>query len=36
MHAVKLITPGVLVAMIVGVVVFWLVFRYIFRKPGGK
>jgi hypothetical protein len=30
MHAVKLITPGIILAMAIGLVVFWLIFKYIF------
>ncbi len=33
MHATSLITPGVMVAMAIGFVIFIVVYRLIFRKP---
>lgn len=32
MHATKLITPGVLVALCIGLAAFIIIFRLIFRK----
>ena len=32
MHAVKLITPGMIITMIVGVIAFMVIYRLIFRK----
>jgi hypothetical protein len=34
MHATKLITPGILMAMCIGLVAFIVIFRLIFRKKG--
>jgi hypothetical protein len=36
MHAIKLITPGVMVAMALGLVAFWLIYRYIFTDRRKK
>jgi hypothetical protein len=32
MHAIKLITPGMIITMIVGVIAFMVIYRLMFRK----
>jgi len=32
MHAIKLITPGMIITMIVGVIAFMIIYRMLFRN----
>jgi hypothetical protein len=36
MHAIKLITPGVILAMAIGLIAFWLIYRFIFTDKRKK